>query len=181
MAREVAGFIRSEVHRTNELVTRFLNFTRPSPLQKELASLNDVIRGAVSQLREQVKGRADDIQIKQDLQEVPRFSFDATLIESAVLNLLLNGYEAMSSGGTLLVRTRRDGSMARIEVVDSGVGIKQDQMENIFNPFFTTKPTGVGLGLAMVSKFVDSHGGKISVDSKAGHGATFRVLLPLET
>ena len=181
VAREVSGFIRSEVHRTNELVTRFLNFTRPSPPQKELASLNDVIRGAVSQLREKVKDRADDIQIKQDLQEVPRFSFDATLIESAVLNLLLNGYEAMSSGGTLLVRTRRDGSMARIEVVDSGVGIKQDQMENIFNPFFTTKPTGVGLGLAMVSKFVDSHGGKISVDSKAGHGATFRVLLPLET
>ena len=181
VAREVSGFIRSEVHRTNELVTRFLNFTRPSPLQKETADLNDVVRRAVSQLMEQVKSRTGDIQIKQDLHELPRFSFDATLIESAVLNLLLNGYEAMSAGGTLLVRTRRDGSMARIEVVDSGVGIKQDQMENIFNPFFTTKPDGVGLGLAMVSKFVDSHGGKISVSSKAGQGATFRILLPLQT
>ena len=181
VAREVFGFIRSEVHRTNELVTRFLNFTRPSPLQKETADLNDVVRRAVSQLMEQVKSRTGDIQIKQDLHELPRFSFDATLIESAVLNLLLNGYEAMSAGGTLLVRTRRDGSMARIEVVDSGVGIKQDQMENIFNPFFTTKPDGVGLGLAMVSKFVDSHGGKISVSSKAGQGATFRILLPLQT
>ena len=181
VAREVSGFIRSEVHRTNELVTRFLNFTRPSSLQKETASLNDVVRGAVSQLMEQVKSRNGDIEIKQDLHELPRFSFDATLIESAVLNLLLNGYEAMSAGGTLLVRTRRDGSMARIEVVDSGVGIKQDQMENIFNPFFTTKPDGVGLGLAMVSKFVDSHGGKVSVSSKAGQGATFRILLPLQT
>ena len=181
VALEVSGFIRSEVHRTNELVTRFLNFTRPSPLQKETADLNDVVRRAVSQLMEQVKSRTGDIEIKQDLHELPRFSFDATLIESAVLNLLLNGYEAMSSGGTLLVRTRLDGSMARIEVVDSGVGIKQDQMENIFNPFFTTKPDGVGLGLAMVSKFVDSHGGKISVSSKAGQGATFRVLLPLQT
>ena len=98
-----------------------------------------------------------------------------------MLNLLLNGYEAMTSEGTLVVRTRRDRSMAQIEVVDSGVGIKEDQLENIFNPFFTTKPTGVGLGLAMVSKFVDSHGGKISVNSKAGEGATFRVSLPLET
>ena len=181
VAREVSGFIRSEVHRTNELVTRFLNFTRPSPLQKELANLNDVVRGAVSQLVEKVKGRKEDIQIRQDLHDVPRFSFDATLVESVVLNLLLNGYEAMSSGGTLVVRTRRNGSMAQIEVADSGIGIKKDQLENIFNPFFTTKPDGVGLGLAMVSKFVDSHGGKITVTSRAGEGATFRVSLPLET
>lgn len=181
VAREVSGFIRSEVHRTNELVTRFLNFTRPSPLQKEPANLNDVVRGAVSQLMEKVKGRKEDIQIRQDLHDVPRFSFDATLVESVVLNLLLNGYEAMSSGGTLVVRTRRNGSMAQIEVADSGIGIKKDQLENIFNPFFTTKPNGVGLGLAMVSKFVDSHGGKITVNSRAGEGATFRVSLPLET
>ena len=181
VAREVSGFIRSEVHRTNELVTRFLNFTRPSPLQKEPANLNDVVRGAVSQLMEKVKGRKEDIQIRQDLHDVPRFSFDATLVESVVLNLLLNGYEAMSSGGTLVVRTRRNGSMAQIEVADSGIGIKKDQLENIFNPFFTTKPDGVGLGLAMVSKFVDSHGGKITVNSRAGEGATFRVSLPLET
>ena len=181
VAREVSGFIRSEVHRTNDLVTRFLNFTRPSPLQRETASLNDVVQRAVSQLTEQVKGREEDIQIREDLQELPKFSFDTTLIESVVLNLLLNGYEAMSSQGTLTVRTRRDRSMARIEVVDTGVGIQQDQLENIFNPFFTTKPTGVGLGLAMVSKFVDSHAGKISVNSKTGEGATFRVSLPLDT
>ena len=181
VAREVSGFIRSEVQRTNDLVTRFLNFTRPSPLQRETASLNDVVQRAVSQLTEQVKGREEDIQIREDLQELPKFSFDTTLIESVVLNLLLNGYEAMSSQGTLTVRTRRDGSMARIEVNDTGVGIQQDQLENIFNPFFTTKPTGVGLGLAMVSKFVDSHAGKISVNSKTGEGATFRVSLPLDT
>ena len=181
VAREVSGFIRSEVHRTNELVTRFLNFTRPSPLQKEPANLNDVVRGAVSQLMEKVKGRKEDVQIRQDLHDVPHFSFDATLVESVVLNLLLNGYEAMSAGGTLVVRTRRNGSMAQIEVADSGIGIKKDQLENIFNPFFTTKPTGVGLGLAMVSKFVDSHGGKITVNSRAGEGATFRVSLPIET
>ena len=181
VAREVSGFIRSEVHRTNDLVTRFLNFTRPSLLQRETASLNDVVQRAVSQLTVQVKGREEDIQIREDLQELPKFSFDTTLIESVVLNLLLNGYEAMSSQGTLTVRTRRDRSMARIEVVDTGVGIQQDQLENIFNPFFTTKPTGVGLGLAMVSKFVDSHAGKISVNSKTGEGATFRVSLPLDT
>ena len=85
----------------------------------------------------------------------------------------------MPQGGVLKVTTARNGSMARLEVTDSGEGIAEDQLESIFNPFYTTKPTGVGLGLAIVSKFVDSHGGKISVVSTAGKGSTFRVLLPM--
>jgi signal transduction histidine kinase len=181
VAREVSGFIRSEVNRANLLVSRFLDFARPSPLQRESNDLNAVVSRAVSQFLESAKGKEPPPDVRKDLAEIPAFSFDAPLIESSVLNLLLNGYEAMPAGGALQVRTSRNGTMAEIEVSDSGIGIPAEQLENVFNPFFTTKPRGVGLGLAMVSKFIDSHGGKVTVSSRAGEGSTFRIRLPMET
>ncbi len=180
VAREVAGFIRSEVDRSNALVSHFLDFARPSPLQREINDLNEVVGRAVMQLRETLGEGANGLRVEKVLGDLPRFSFDSTLIESGVFNLLLNGHEAMEPGGTLRVSTGRDGPNAWIEVADSGVGIPPEQIESIFNPFFTTKPRGVGLGLAMVSRYVDNHGGKITVTSRPGEGAVFRIHLPLE-
>ncbi len=189
VAREVAGFIRSEVHRSNLLVSRFLDFARPSQLQRGTHDLNEVIGRALSQLADNPTngpGRIESgpiesgpIEIEKHLGTLPEFSFDSTLIESAIVNLLANAQEAMPSGGRLTVRTRRLDANAEIVVSDTGCGIATEQMENIFNPFFTTKPTGVGLGLAMVSKFIDSHGGKITVTSEAGKGSNFRITLPM--
>jgi signal transduction histidine kinase len=180
VAREVAGFIRSEVDRSNALVSHFLDFARPSPLQREINDLNEVVERAVMQLRETLGEGWNGLRVEKTLADLPRFSFDSTLIESGVFNLLLNGYEAMAPGGTLRVSTGRDGPTAWIEVADSGVGIAPEQLESIFNPFFTTKPRGVGLGLAMVSRYIDNHGGKITVTSRPGEGAAFRIHLPLE-
>ena len=149
--------------------------------QREINNLNEVIDRAVVQLRESIKDGANRMRIEENLEDLPPFAFDSALIESAVLNLLLNGYESMSSGGTLRISSGRDDATAWVDVSDSGSGIAPDQMESIFNPFFTTKPRGVGLGLAMVSKFVDSHGGKITVTSRAGEGSTFRIHLPMGT
>ena len=179
VAREVAGFIRTEVQRSNLLVSHFLDFARPLRPQREINNLNEVIDRAVAQLRESIKDGANRVRIEEHLDDLPPFAFDSALIESAVLNLLLNGYESMSSGGTLRISSGRDDATAWVDVSDSGSGIAPDQMESIFNPFFTTKPRGVGLGLAMVSKFVDSHGGKITVTSRAGEGSTFRIHLPM--
>ena len=180
VAREMAGFIRGEVNRSNMLVTRFLDFARPSKLQLSEANLNEAVEGGISQLTEKLKDNAGDLRIEKDLAALPKFTFDVTLIESAVLNLLLNAHEAMPSGGTLRVRVRREKDSAIIKVSDEGVGIPDEQLENIFNPFFTTKPAGVGLGLAIVSKFIDSHGGNISVVSEEGKGSTFRISLPMD-
>ena len=180
VAREVAGFIRSEVDRSNALVSHFLDFARPSPLQRGINDLNEVVERAVMQLRETLGEGSNGLRVEKTLADLPRFSFDSTLIESGVYNLLLNGYEAMPPGGTLRVSTGRDGATAWIEVADSGMGIAPEQLESIFNPFFTTKPRGVGLGLAMVSRYVDNHGGKITVASRPGEGAAFRIHLPLE-
>lgn len=179
VAREVAGFIRSEVDRTNSLVTRFLDFARPSPLHRSVSNLNEIVERTTADIERKNAGDGRKITVVKDLGPIEKFSFDATLIESAVSNLLQNASEAMPGGGELRIVSFRNGEFAEIVVSDTGPGIPPEQVENIFNPFFTTKPRGVGLGLALVSKFIDSHGGKISVSSRPGQGATFRIQLPL--
>jgi signal transduction histidine kinase len=181
VAKEVAGFIGAEVTRTNALVTRFLDFARPSKPHREVQLLNPIVERALQTLADTHKPDDPEITVEKSLGPVPPFSFDATLIESAVVNLLLNGREAMTAGGVLRVETAREDSSARITVSDAGSGIPPEKIEDVFNPFVTTKPRGVGLGLAMVSKFVDSHGGTINVESEPGKGATFRILLPLDS
>jgi signal transduction histidine kinase len=94
-------------------------------------------------------------------------------------NLLLNAAQASPPKGTVTVKTRQASDTVEIAVIDRGAGIDRQHLENIFNPFFTTKAAGVGLGLAIVSKIVDEHGGKISVESRTGEGSVFRVYLPL--
>lgn len=180
VSREMADYIRSEVGRANALVTRFLDFARPSTPHRAVGQLNDVVRRAVTSLEEGSPGETNDFRVVAEYGELPRFSFDATLIESSVFNLLLNAREAMEQGGEVRIRTSREGDSVSITVSDDGPGIPPDKLEDVFNPFFTTKPTGVGLGLAMVSKFVDSHGGAITVENKSGGGATFRVVLPIQ-
>lgn len=179
VAREVAGFIGSEVNRTNALVTRFLDFARPSQPHREMRDLNEVVKRAVQALRDGMRPDEPQVDLQTDLQPIPKFAFDPTLIESSVFNLLSNGREAMAEGGVLRIETRQSGDSAVIVVSDSGEGISAEQREDIFNPFFTTKAQGVGLGLAMVSKFIDSHDGTITLDSEPGQGAVFRVTLPL--
>ena len=180
VAREVAGFIGTEVSRTNSLVTRFLDFARPSTPHREVQSLNAVVERAVQSLRDSMKPEDPPVDLRVTLGDAPNFSFDATLIESSVFNLLSNARESMTEGGTLEVETGRDGDHVYIRVSDTGEGIPADKREDVFNPFFTTKARGVGLGLAMVSKFVDSHGGQISLDSETGEGTTFRITLPMD-
>src|SRR5437660_12594215 len=101
-------------------------------------------------------------------------------MERVISNLLLNAAHASPSGGVITVKTRRVDSTVEISVIDRGSGIDPKNLESIFNPFFTTKPEGVGLGLAIVSKIVDEHGGQITVESTPGEGTVFRVYLPLD-
>ena len=105
---------------------------------------------------------------------------DADLMERVFFNLLLNAAQATPAGGAITVKTRLAGDTAEISVIDRGSGIEPKDLESIFNPFFTTKPEGVGLGLAIVSKIVDEHGGKMAVESEPGKGSVFRVYLPFE-
>lgn len=173
MARELGEIISSEVDRTNLLVTRFLDFARPLEPRREPADITAIIDRAAARAGVEIA--------RQYAGDVPALAVDPTLMEQVFINLLSNAAQASGAGEPITVTTRLDGEAAEIDVIDQGCGIPADKMETIFNPFVTTKQTGVGLGLAIVAKIVDGHGGKITVESKPGSGSTFRVRLPIQT
>jgi signal transduction histidine kinase len=177
VAREMAGFISSEVDRTNSLVTRFLQFARPLQVRLEEADLTQMLDRAIAEAEREAPGIAI---YRNYAPEIPPFPFDAELMERVFYNLVLNAAQATAPGGAVTVKTRAADGMAEIAVIDRGVGIDPKQRDSIFNPFFTTKPAGVGLGLAIVSKIVDEHGGKIAVESEPGKGSIFLVILPMQ-
>ncbi len=177
VAREMAGFIASEVDRCNSLITRFLQFARPLQLQLAEADLAQTLDRAVALAEREAAGIAFYRNYQPD---IPPFAFDAELLEHAFYNLLINAAQASPPGGAVTVKTRAGGTDAEVSVIDRGCGIDPGQRDDIFNPFFTTKPQGVGLGLAIVSKIVDEHGGNITVESEPGKGSIFRVILPME-
>ncbi len=178
VAREVAGFISTEVDRANSLVTRFLEFARPLELRLASADLTKTIDRAVA-LVERENGLPQVTIWKNYSPEIPPFPIDAELMERVFYNLLLNACQATAPGGAVTVKTRLAGPAAEISIIDRGSGIDPELLDSIFNPFVTSKPDGVGLGLAIVSKIVDEHGGKITVESEPGKGSMFRVYLPM--
>jgi two-component system, NtrC family, sensor histidine kinase HydH len=177
VAREVAGFISTEVDRANSLITRFLQFARPLQVRLERADLTQVLDRAVAMAAREAPGIAI---YKNYSPEIPPFPLDAELMERVFYNLVLNAAQASPEGGAVTVKTRSAQGTAEISVIDRGSGIEPKSLDSIFNPFFTTKPGGVGLGLAIVAKIVDEHGGKITVESEPGKGSVFHVLLPME-
>ena len=181
IAREMAGFIAEEVDRTNSLITRFLDFARPQNLKLEKEDLTELLDAAIARFEREQKSAGHSVTVfKNYSPDVPPVSFDMQLMEHVVANLLANAAQASPPGGVITVKTQVSGdAMAEIAVIDRGSGIEPKNLENIFNPFFTTKPDGIGFGLAIVSKIVDAHGGHILVESTPGEGSVFRVQLPL--
>jgi signal transduction histidine kinase len=190
VSRELAGYISSEVNRLNSIVSRFLDFARPSKLELHPREIPPLVERALRAAAE----RWPEARVRVERHfagGLPEIPVDAGLFEQALTNLVMNAYEALAAeqgaDGTLRVAVapaRLDGRRGvEIEIEDSGPGIAPELREQIFNPFFTTKKSGVGLGLAIVSKIVDDHRGSIRVvepRSGAGSGACFRVFLPAE-
>jgi len=144
------------------------------------ANLNEIVRGIVRlfEPRFAVVGQpAVTPELHLD-EKLPVIQADATLLHRAVENLILNALDAMPAGGTLTIRTSRQENGVRLEIADSGAGLTREECERLFTPYYTTKQHGTGLGLAIVQSVVADHGGRISVSSEPGHGATFRIDLP---
>jgi len=177
VAREVAGFISTEVDRTNSLVTRFLQFARPLQVKLETADLAQTLDRAIGAAERET---ASVTIYKAYAPEIPPFPLDAELMERVFFNLVVNAAQASPAGGAVTVKTRLNGRNVETLVIDRGSGIDKVHRSQIFNPFFTTKKEGVGLGLAIVAKIVDEHGGKIAVESEPGKGSIFCVSLPMD-
>lgn len=184
VAVELAGYISSEVNRLNSIVSRFLDFARPHELEKHPAEIAPLVEQALKAARDRWPDSKVEVerQFASGLEPVP---VDAELCGQVFVNLVMNAYEAMgAASGKLRVEIRAGNSGGRrgteIEIEDSGPGVPAELREQIFNPFFTTKQGGVGLGLSIVSKIIDDHRGWIRLVSGAGQGACFRIFLPSE-
>jgi signal transduction histidine kinase len=174
---EMAGYISSEVDRINGLIASFLNFARPLSMKAAQNELHPVLEDIVRQQSDNAARRGVRIMI-DDADRHLQFAFDPELLRVALSNLIQNAVEASSDGKAVEIRVVPADEFVMVLVTDHGEGIQPQHLESIFNPFFTTKSNGVGLGLALVSKIVDEHGGKIDVFSEPGKGTTFEVLLP---
>ena len=188
LATELAGYISTETNRLSALVTRFLDFARPLHAELALQQITPVLERALHSVWLARKSEDGLIRVERHYQaNLPPVPLDESLCEQAFMNLIQNAYDAMgSAGGTLRVTAatantaNRNGVEVRIE--DSGPGVPGEMREQIFNPFVTTKKTGVGLGLSIVSRIIDGHHGTIRVESArdAGDhpGARFVVFFP---
>ena len=176
---EMASYIETEVDRMNGLITSFLNFARPLEIHPvRLADFSTLtLRRCCAIKRRLLRPEASHLTsaVRPD---AAQFSFDPALLGIALSNLVQNAIQASPAGSTVNVSAVRIDGQIQISVEDQGEGISPQNLENIFNPFFTTKAEGVGLGLAIVSKIVDEHQGKIVTTSTPGQGTTFRIILP---
>lgn len=180
LAKELAGYIYTDVNRVSALVSRFLDFARPSQLALSATDITHVVERCLKIIAEQ--GSCARVKVERNFaRDLPRVMLDQDLCDQVFTNLLMNACEAMGEqGGELKIRVQRSDEIdgVAVEIEDTGPGVPPELKEQIFNPFVTTKKTGVGLGLAIVSKLVDAHGGTVKLFSEAGHGACFRVTLP---
>jgi signal transduction histidine kinase len=177
IGRELTGFIQTEVDRANSLITRFLQFARPFHLERERAEVAAIADRAIAQVERHVPP-FDVTFVRNYAPGVPPVAVDAELMEQVFVNLLTNAAQASPARALVTVKTRAAEGIVEVAVIDRGRGIAAKDRESIFNPFFTTRAEGVGLGLAIVQKIVDEHGGRIAVESEEGQGSVFRVHLP---
>lgn len=195
LATELAGYISTETNRLSALVTRFLDFARPLHADLSPRDLTAVLDRALNDVAQFWKGAAVRVEKNYEA-NLPQVPIDEGLVEQAFVNIVQNAYDAMNPGGGELHvnmgrarQTQRSGDTVdgvEVRIADSGPGISPELREQIFNPFVTTKKTGVGLGLSIVSKIMDGHHGSIRVQSSQpasdtapqGKGACFVIFFP---
>jgi C4-dicarboxylate-specific signal transduction histidine kinase len=189
LVAELAGYISSEVNRLNALVVRFLDFARPSKLELRPVRVSEIVDRALESAAASFPNAKVKIE-RQYAQGLPEIQADRQLCEQVFVNLITNAFQAMEGRDASLdatlrlsiapeVSNRESGVCVTVE--DSGPGVPPELREQIFNPFFTSKKDGVGLGLSIVAKIVDDHRGAIRLDSDTTHGARFRVFFPQAT
>lgn len=181
VARKLENYLsvaKGEIDRLDYIVTQFLQAIRPVAPQLKPASLNEVVEKTLNLLRPELLNRSLEIKTKFAPQ-LPKSPIDANQIQQALVNLIKNAMQAMTKGGTLTVQTGEGSDGVWVSVADTGSGIPQEQVARIFEPFYTTKKKGSGLGLMIVQRIVRAHGGRMDLESQMGRGTTFRIWLPL--
>ena len=170
--------IYRETGRCQKLIADLLRFAKPKNTGRDHADIGVILQETLSLIQAQAKTQGISVNAEMP-PELPPATVDRDQVKQVLLNLLLNACQAMPEGGDLSVKAYRENNSVLIAVKDTGIGIKQQDIKNIFNPFFTTKAEGTGLGLALSYAAMESHGGTITVASEEGKGSIFTISFPL--
>jgi|SRR5271165_1747602 len=178
-SRAVLADVQNEILHIQNILNDLLSYARPRPPTFHPADLNTTVEQAILLGRQQVRTRPVKILFTSN-PSLPLVCHDPALIQQVVLNLVLNGIQAIPGEGQVDVSVAREEDQALITVKDNGKGISPEALPKIFRPFFTTRKEGTGLGLSLANGIVQSHGGKIEASSTLGKGTQFRIHLPIE-
>ena len=175
--QESVAVARAEVNRLDSIITQFLRAIRPTRPQLRPENVNSIVEEAVRFFTPEIKDR--DIVVEQELRsDLPLIDIDRDQMKQAFYNVIKNSFEAMKSRGILRIRTDKDDSHVMIKFTDTGGGISAENLSHVFEPYFTTKSSGTGLGLLIVRRIVREHGGELSIESSEGKGLTVTIRLP---
>jgi two-component system NtrC family sensor kinase len=172
--------IAKETLRCRKIVTSLLDFARQTKPMKKESEVNDLVQESVALTRKQAVFK--DVNLTQQLSDnLPSIFLDRGQIQQSIINLIQNAIEATAPGGSITVTSRFERRNKNIEIVivDTGEGISAEDLDKIFDPFYTTKQEGTGLGLAITLGIIEQHGGTIEVASKKDKGSTFKIKLPI--
>jgi two-component system, NtrC family, sensor histidine kinase HydH len=172
---EFTRILIKEVDRLNRVVQDFLKFARPAAVRRESFDVLSVLKDVLKLTRPQLAQAGVQTRLEGG---APALAGDREQLKQAFLNLVLNAQQAMPDGGTLSIEVAAENGAVRIVFADTGVGIDPQDVEKIFNPFFTTRREGTGLGLAITHRIIQNHGGRIEVSSTRGEGTRFTLVLP---
>ena len=168
---------RAEINRLDSIVTQFLRAVRPSKPNLQPENVNEIVREAVRFFQPEITDR--DIVVETELRsDLPRLELDRDQIKQAFYNAIKNSFEAMKRRDILRIRTDRDETHVKISFSDTGGGISPENLSRVFEPYFTTKSGGSGLGLLIVRRIVREHGGELAIESSEGKGLTLTIRLP---
>jgi len=177
--RESIDIAKEEITRLDSIINQFLRALRPTPLQTRPENINAIVEESVSFLEAEIEDR--NILVEKELRgDLPLLEVDRNQLKQVFYNIIKNAFQAMKSEGILRIRTDRDDRFVSISFADTGGGIPADHMNSVFQPYFTTKVNGSGLGLLIVRRIVRAHGGEIDLVSNEGVGLTLTVRLPCQ-
>ncbi len=176
-----AEFIEQEADRLSQVLTKLLGFSRMDEPKKDLLDMNEIVDDTVLFMEHHLT-RFKNVQLSVEKEaSLPKVYVDRIHVQQTMVNIIMNAAQAMPEGGRILIKTGMNDQYVFIAITDTGIGIRDEDLEKIFEPFFTTKEKeqGTGLGLSLCKRLIEANAGKIEVKSTVGEGTTFTIMIPI--